>query len=111
MTANQLQNPNLPDMSSMNQMQGQMTRVAMPGPRPSGIPGNITTMPLQQPGPRQQPVQQANPPPPSESPDPMIRAKALLSQLKESLVNLMSVASQNFAVNVNVDDVKKVTDV
>lgn len=107
---------NMPDMSNnmsgMQPVPGQ--QVPMPqqqqGPRPSSIPsGMVPQTQLGPPKPVQQ--QQPNPIPPSESPDPMLRAKVLLPQLKESLVTLMSVASQSFEVNNHVDDIKKVSDV
>merc|ERR550519_1820533 len=107
----------MPDMASNNMsvMQpGVNQQIPMSqqqqGPRLSSMPTGM--VPQQQLGPpKPVPQQQQNPIPPSESPDPMLRAKVLLPQLKESLVTLMAVASQCFEVNNHVDDIKKVSDV
>ena len=108
---NHIHNPNMSDMQNMSGSLQPQHRLPMPqGPRPTSMPSTMipqpNTVPQQKPMPSQ-----PNPPSPSESPDPMLRAKVLLPQLKESLVILMSVASQNFEVNNHVDDIKKVTDV
>ncbi|XP_078492226.1 mediator of RNA polymerase II transcription subunit 29-like [Ciona intestinalis] len=46
----------------------------------------------------------------AQNKDPVHNAKAILPHLKESLVNLMAVASQNFAMSVAVDDMQKIVD-
>uniref|UniRef100_H2YSJ0 Mediator of RNA polymerase II transcription subunit 29 n=2 Tax=Ciona savignyi TaxID=51511 RepID=H2YSJ0_CIOSA len=64
------------------------------------------TFPQRAAAPNPQQVAAAN----AQNKDPVQKAKALLPHLKESLVNLMAVASQNFAVSVAVDDMQKSVD-
>lgn len=49
-------------------------------------------------------------PPQTNTTDPIVRFKLLLPQLKESLVNLISVARQNFAGNATNDNSEKTVD-
>ncbi|CAK8680496.1 mediator of RNA polymerase II transcription subunit 29-like [Clavelina lepadiformis] len=74
--------------------------------RPPGIVNPVTIHPssmrMQRP-----PQQQQQPSAQPEPYDPIAQVKVILPQLKESLVNLMTVGSKNFAGNRAVDDMQK----
>lgn len=59
---------------------------------------------------QQKPQQPAPPNVPPEQTEPIVKVKKLLPLLKEALINLMQVGSQNVAVSIAIDDMQKGVD-